>query len=119
MSKLTRKEFLQRIAALGFCGVAAGSLLFRCGGGESEKQTAKTPRAAPEDPCADVSGLSPEETATRTVFKYGTHSPDPKKICSGCALYKDPAPGEACGTCQIIKGPVHPNGHCINWVAPA
>lgn len=122
MSKLTRKEFLQRLAAMGVGTVAAGSIFSSCGGGEAQPQ--KAAEAAPasppkaDDPCADVSALAPEEKATRTTFKYVAHTPDPNKHCANCALYIKPAEGAACGGCQIVKGPINPDGYCMNWVAP-
>jgi hypothetical protein len=102
---LDRRSFLTRAALLG--GVAAGaSLLAACGKGGG----------APV--CTDTASLKPDELATRTSLNYVDASTDPTKLCSGCTLFVAGAEG-ACGSCQVVKGPINPNGGCISWAKKA
>lgn len=47
------------------------------------------------------------------------HSPYPDKICANCQLYVPAESPDQCGGCQLIKGPIHPNGYCTSWVQKA
>ena len=123
MSRISRKEFLQKVALLGVGTVGASHLLTSCGGGDSQ-QTAtpkppqtSTPAQSASDPCGDLSGLTDQEKSMRTTFQYVAETADPEKHCANCALYLAPEGGATCGGCQIIKGPINPNGYCIQWVA--
>lgn len=126
MDKLTRKEFLQRLGLLGIGVLGAGSLLNSCGGGGNE--TASKPAATPEpapveqaapaaDPCGDLTGLTEAEVNMRGTFQYVAQSKEAEKWCHNCALYVEPKDGAQCGGCQIIKGPINPDGWCMQWVA--
>lgn len=123
MSRISRKEFLQKVALLGVGTVGATHLLTSCGGGESEQQAApkppqtSAPAASGSDPCGDLSGLTEQEKAMRGTFQYVAQSPDPEKLCTNCALWLAPEGDATCGGCQIIKGPINPKGYCIQWVA--
>jgi hypothetical protein len=66
--------------------------------------------------CTDTSGLSFEETSTRTTFGYADASGDPKRACSLCTQWVKPKDA-SCGGCKILKGPVHPNGTCKSFAA--
>lgn len=102
---LDRRTFLTRAALLG--GVAAGAgLLAACGKGGGALS------------CEDTSSLKPDELGVRTSLGYADVSPDPTKVCSGCALFQPGAP-DACGGCQIMKGPINPGGHCNSWAKKA
>ncbi len=120
MEKLTRKEFLQRLAMLGLGVFGAGSTLNACGSGGEEtaaKQSEPAPKAAEvEDPCNDLSGLTEAEINVRDTFKYVAQTPEEGKYCYNCALYTEPAEGAKCGGCQIMKGPINPDGWCMQWV---
>jgi hypothetical protein len=69
------------------------------------------------DSCTDVSALSDPDKTARTALQYTDASPQPDKRCSGCNLYQTPPEPSQCGTCQVIKGPIHPDGYCTSWVA--
>lgn len=100
-SKFDRRQFLKSAATVG--AVAAGaSLLAACGKGGGALQ------------CTDVAGLSPADAATRTSLNYVDASADPAKVCSGCMLYVAGQPN-ACGGCQVVKGPINPGGSCNSW----
>ena len=69
--------------------------------------------------CTDVTGLTPEEVKTRQTVAYLDRSTDIKKTCEQCQQYTAPAAKDQCGTCKVIKGPVHPEGYCSLFVAKA
>jgi hypothetical protein len=68
--------------------------------------------------CEDVSGLSADDKATRTTNAYVDKAPDAVKTCAKCQLYK-PGPEGQCAGCQLVKGPINPNGYCKSFVAKA
>lgn len=64
------------------------------------------------DSCVDASTLAPTEAKVRTTLNYQDRSPDPEKVCSQCVQYLEPPEAGSCGSCKIMKGPVHPRGTC-------
>jgi hypothetical protein len=126
-TEMTRKEFLQQLMFLGLVAGTGGSLLAGCGKKEESAETAQTsarrpqatetaPEAATGDPCADVSGLTEMELKMRKeTLKYVAATPDPEKRCDNCKFWVPAETGGACGACQLIKGPIHPNGYCTSW----
>lgn len=71
----------------------------------------------PEIKCDDVSGLSEEDAQLRSSLEYQDRSPyGETKSCSNCAFYKAGKKNE-CGQCTLLKGPIHPLGHCNSWAA--
>lgn len=117
--KMSRRQFVQT-AATGVVSVTAlGLLITGC-----EKQGADS--AAPEGTapaetaekaldCTDTTGLTETEIATRKSLAYVDQSPIPEKLCSNCQLFV-PAKGDGCGSCTVVKGPIHPAGYCNSWV---
>jgi hypothetical protein len=69
--------------------------------------------------CNDVSGLNAEDAKVRTTLEYVDRTPDPSKPCDKCQQWIPPAEADACGGCKVIKGPIHPKGHCKVFVAKA
>lgn len=67
--------------------------------------------------CTDVSGLTPEEIKTRKTLGYTDKSSDKNETCENCQQWVPPAESGQCGGCKVIKGPVHPNGYCVVFVA--
>jgi hypothetical protein len=67
--------------------------------------------------CKD-NGLSFDELKTRKDMGYVDKATDPAKRCELCKLYTPAAP-DTCGGCQVVKGPIHPNGFCNVWAAKA
>lgn len=105
MSKLNRREFLERAAVIGV-GIGAGTLFVGCksgGGGLS---------------CTDTTGLAPADAQLRTTSAYVDHSPHADKHCANCSLFQS-AGDAACGTCTVLKGPINPAGYCNLWAAQA
>ncbi len=64
--------------------------------------------------CTDTSALSGAELTERTAVNYVERSADPAKRCENCSLYRR-GDANACGSCTLIKGPIHPAGTCIRW----
>lgn len=64
--------------------------------------------------CTDTSSLAPADTAVRTALGYVEPSTEAGKDCAGCVQFV-PAAGDAnsaCGTCKLMKGPIHPKAYC-------
>jgi len=119
IKEITRKEFLQKLAVLGFAVVGAGVTLASCGGGKEEAQVAATPtkkaKPAAADPCADTTGLTDAELNMRQTLQYVTKTPEPEKLCDNCKFWTPPEAGTECGGCQLIKGPINAKGYCTSW----
>ncbi|MFT3923022.1 MAG: high-potential iron-sulfur protein [Myxococcales bacterium] len=99
-TKLSRRATLQILGA----APALAALFSACGGGKSEPES-----------CSDVGGLSEPEKMARSALQYADQSPQPDKHCRDCHLFvAAPAPSQ-CGSCQVVKGPIHPNGYCTAW----
>lgn len=97
MQRLNRRNSL-----LGFAAVAvAPAALLACG---------KKPLA-----CNDTSALKVDEIALRNTLGYEEASKDPQKKCNNCNFFK-PAGENQCGGCQLLKGPINPDGICKSWV---
>ena len=69
--------------------------------------------------CTDVSGLSEAEKTARSSLQYTDNGTNAKQLCEGCMHYRPGAASNQCGTCAIVKGPIHPKGYCTAWVAKA
>jgi hypothetical protein len=69
-------------------------------------------KKGPPASCGDQSSLSPDDLTARKALAYTDRSTDPAQLCIKCRQYV-PGPSEdACGTCKVMKGPIHPNGTC-------
>jgi hypothetical protein len=101
---ISRRSFMARGLMLGAVAGATGAILAGCGGGSDLT-------------CTDTSGLTPQELATRQSLEYSDHSPFPDKRCSACRFYQPSAEQSQCGRCQLVKGPIHPDGYCKSYVA--
>ncbi len=113
--KLTRKEFLISAGVVGTTLIFGSTIFNACKKEESKPQQTKT-----EGPkCDDVTGLKPEDIEQRKNLQYVDNSPEPSKLCSNCALYIPAEAGAPCGGCNLIKGPISPNGWCTSWVPKA
>jgi hypothetical protein len=66
--------------------------------------------------CADESALTEDQKTTRKGVQYVDATMTPGKPCSGCKWFKS-AGAEACGSCEKVPGPIHPNGGCLAFVA--
>lgn len=75
-------------------------------------------KKSPPISCISVDALTPEERASRESLEYVDASPKRDKNCENCRQYIPPEEDGACGACKVMKGPVHPAGHCRVY-APA
>ena len=74
------------------------------------------PLGSETEACNDLTGLSEQEVSQREQLQYVAQSPKDDQLCSNCRFWQ-PSQDEstACGGCQLIKGPIHPNGWCQTW----
>ena len=118
MKKLSRKNFLKNIFFSGTLLLGGSTLLAACGGGE--KKPAGNENAGEQsnvnDPCNDVSNLSDADLATRKQYNYRGQTPKDDEFCSNCLHWRPPTGSGPCGTCELVKGPINPNGYCDQWM---
>ncbi len=117
MKKLSRKVFLKNIFFSGSLLLGGSTLLAACGGGEKKPAgNENNQQSTTNDPCNDVSNLSDAELATRKQFNYRGQTPNEDKYCSNCLHWRPPTGSGPCGTCELVKGPINPNGYCDQWM---
>ncbi len=116
-NNVSRRAFLQRISAMSALGVGAGTLLSACGGEKTSGEAAETQSAQTGGQCTDLTGLTEAEIQARQTLGYVDESPYPEKLCNNCQFWIVPEGGAYCGGCQILKGPVAPEGYCNSWAA--
>ncbi|MET0180455.1 MAG: high-potential iron-sulfur protein [Novosphingobium sp.] len=74
--------------------------------------------AAETKVCFDPETLSASQKSRRKSLGFNVVSPDPKKICGGCAFYAMTTAG--CGKCQLLSGgPVAATSNCRSWAKKA
>lgn len=102
---------------------AAGSIFASCRSESALEAGAATMNVASGETasfsCTDVSNLTQEQLETRKSLQYVDESPHAEKRCDNCRLFEPPGEDETCGTCQIVPGPIHPQGYCTAWVTAA
>ena len=91
--KLGRREVLKRSLLV----LAAAPVLGACGS------------SGPD--CSSTAGLDQAAVTNRTTQQYVEHSVRASSHCSACRFFTAGAAG-ACGTCQLIAGPINPDGYC-------
>ncbi len=65
--------------------------------------------------CTDTTGVTPSDLQMRNSLAYSDTSTEPEKACDKC-LHFLPGPENACGTCRLVRGPIHPKGTCKSFV---
>ncbi len=117
--KSSRRAFLQRMSF----AAAAGSLVASCRSETADETGAAAVNLPPGEEadfsCADVSNLTEEQIETRESLQYVDDSPHDDMRCNNCELFEPPGADEPCGRCQVVPGPIHPQGYCTAWVAAA
>lgn len=108
--KIGRRDAARRALVVLGAAAFAPSLLAGCGGEDEAGGGALT--------CTDASGLSSAEIQTRQAQSYVDASPHPDRKCDGCRFYTQPAQPGTCGGCQVLAGPIHPDGYCDLYAAP-
>lgn len=107
--KLSRRDALKRGLQI---PLGAGVLLGLGACGNGRKQSHVTA-------CADPSQLSEGEASMRAATHYTETSPDPQKMCGGCAYFDSAQAKAGCAACQILRGQVTAQGNCDSWSARA
>jgi hypothetical protein len=115
----SRRKFLNRFFGMG--SVLFGSSLFLTGctineSSSGDESGGKT-KGTLDDPCDDLSGVSEKELYTRQSLGYVPKTPVPENFCGNCNLYIPPSSENECGGCLLFKGPVYPEGHCVQYIA--
>ena len=107
-SKISRRRSLKVFGAgsLGLLGVAA------CGGNEEEGGGGGGGGGG--EGCATP--VDAQSTQMRSTLQYVEQSQIADKNCENCAQYVEDQYG-ACGGCNVITGPVRPEGYCLSWAA--
>ena len=118
MGKITRKVFVKNLFFSGTVLLGGSTLLAACGGGGKKPEENESPgeQSKESGPCGDVSNLSDADLATRKQFNYVGQTPNSEKFCSNCLHWRPPAGNGLCGTCELVKGPINPNGYCDQWM---
>ncbi len=104
---ISRRGALRQIVGLAVGGAALVAGLSACGNSGEKQQAASA--------CVDMDSLSASEGSMRKSAHYVEQSPDPSKMCKGCAFFTPAGDGGACGACQIFSGPADADGHCDSW----
>ena len=109
LKEISRKELLKKGAVVGAVSAVSVALAY------CKKKPAGDSAPAAAGGCGDVSGLTQAEKDQRTSLNY-TDKSSKADMCSGCALFVAPAGGAACGGCNLLKGPIAPEGWCSSFV---
>ena len=73
-------------------------------------------RKAAHFTCTEAPGLDAEQAAARVTLGYSDLAADEARSCLSCNHYTVAAEG-SCGSCRLVRGPIHPAGTCRVWVA--
>lgn len=100
---------------------AAGTLFASCRSETADEAGAATMNVASGEEaafsCTDVSNLTDEQIQTRKSLQYVDDSPHAEKRCNNCKFFEPPAAGKQCGGCQVVPGPIHPQGYSTAWAS--
>jgi hypothetical protein len=105
--KCSRRSALKVLGAVPLLASSASVMLAACG------------KKTEPDSCSDVGALSDAEKMARSALQYTDRSTLADKRCELCNLFQKPPDPSQCGTCQVVKGPIHPKGYCTAFVAKA
>ncbi|MEP6595711.1 MAG: hypothetical protein ABJA71_07175 [Ginsengibacter sp.] len=107
--RLFLQTFFSSAIGLTFAPVMIGSCRSKTNKTEGENKGGTA-----SDPCSDYSELSKADIKTRESLGYVQKAPSIYKQCGNCNLWL-PAAGQACGKCQLFKGPVPASANCTYW----
>jgi hypothetical protein len=102
---ISRRDILRKSLTLSALAAGAAAFGIAC----SKTQT--------EIHCDDTTGLPPADIETRKTLAYVDRAADPQKPCNTCQQFVVGPSANACGTCKVLKGSVHPLGGCKSWAA--
>ncbi len=63
----------------------------------------------------DLTGVSTDDVIARNAVTYMDRSRDKTKTCESCVQFVAPKTDGTCGSCKVLKGPVHPDGGCTAY----
>lgn len=106
--KMGRRDAARRALVVLGAAAVAPSALVGCGG-EEEGGGALD--------CTDTSSLNPAQLQTRQSQSYVESSPNEGQNCANCRFFQAPSQEGSCGTCQVIAGPINPDGYCNLYAA--
>jgi hypothetical protein len=72
---------------------------------------------ASPDACADTAALAPDDAKARATLGYVDATTQVDKSCSACTQFIAPPADGQCGSCKLVKGPIHPRGYCKAFAA--
>lgn len=101
------------LRVLGAGGLSLGLLGVAGCGGEEEGGGGSGGGSGGEGCATPVDAQS---TQMRSTLQYVEQSQVEGKNCENCAQYVADQYGE-CGGCNVITGPVRPQGYCLSWAA--
>ncbi|MBX2923519.1 MAG: high-potential iron-sulfur protein [Chitinophagaceae bacterium] len=113
----SRRQFISQCAGHSAAFMGMMFLLNSCGGNNKPAAKEENTAKPATDPCNDLTGVSAEELDKRKRMAYVDKSQMPGSSCGNCGLYIPWKDQTTCGGCLLFKGPVHAEGHCIQWVA--
>ena len=110
----SRRSFLQKcfssVLSLAMIPVVVESCHSKSNVPEKKNNTASS-----TDPCGDYSGLSEEDIKKRQSLGFVQKASSAERQCGNCNLWLPPADNQACGICQLFKGPVPSTASCTYW----
>ncbi|MBS1750613.1 MAG: high-potential iron-sulfur protein [Bacteroidetes bacterium] len=121
---IDRRKFISQCAGGSAALLSVMLLLNSCGENKNNENKEKPvvdkeEGNKPTDPCNDFTDVSDEELDKRKKLGYVDKSAVQGNSCSNCGLYIPFTDDSGCGKCLLFKGPVHAEGHCIQYVAKA
>jgi hypothetical protein len=119
--RFNRRRFL-RHAATGLLGVALLPALAACSGrsdqpGEAAQANLPNSASTGESACNSADALTNQEKSARAALRYVDQSSDTQRVCANCRFFKAPEAGASCGGCEVVTGPIAPQGYCTVWAA--
>lgn len=112
----SRRKFFNKCLRTGSMFLGGAIILNSCNS-DNVPEKEKKNQTKSDDPCDDLSNVSAEEVGKREKFGYVKKSTDPERICNNCGLHIPAVSEKDCGGCILFKGPVSPEGSCIQFVA--
>ncbi len=99
---------------LSVTGLLASVFTAGCAGDSGSTTEVAKPGTGQSPDCSDLRGVSDDDRKAREALGYESSATDPERRCSACALYVPPKAG-GCAGCMLFKGPIMPEGSCIQF----
>ena len=110
----SRRVFLQKCLSSVLKLALVAFIIESCQSKENKTEKEKKATTS-SNPCSDYSDLSKDDIKKRETLGYVQKTPSTNKQCDNCNLWLPPVAGEACGKCQLFKGPVPASAMCTYW----